>query len=75
VTASGELHPTEAELRSEMTGRVDIRVGERRDVVRLPVRAVTRPLVASAKRSPLARGRTIGSAVTDLGPEDTQKTS
>ena len=32
-----ELDPTDAELRPEMTARVDIRVGERRDVVRLPV--------------------------------------
>ena len=35
-----ELDPTTAELRPEMTARVDIRVGERRDVVRLPVSAL-----------------------------------
>ena len=35
-----ELDPTDAELRPEMTARVDIRVGERRDVVRLPVNAL-----------------------------------
>ncbi len=35
-----ELNPTDAELRPEMTARVDIRVGERRDVVRLPVNAL-----------------------------------
>ena len=34
------LDPTGAELRPEMTARVDIRVGERRNVVRLPVNAV-----------------------------------
>lgn len=35
-----ELDPTDVELRPEMTARVDIRVGERHDVVRLPVDAV-----------------------------------
>ena len=35
-----ELDPAGAELRPEMTARVDIRVGERRDVVRLPVSAL-----------------------------------
>lgn len=35
-----ELDPSAAELRPEMTARVDIRVGERRDVVRLPVNAL-----------------------------------
>ena len=35
-----ELDPTAAELRPEMTARVDIRVGERHDVVRLPVNAL-----------------------------------
>ena len=35
-----ELDPNDAELRPEMTARVDIRVGERRDVLRLPVNAV-----------------------------------
>lgn len=35
-----ELDPAAAELRPEMTARVDIRVGERRDVVRLPVNAL-----------------------------------
>ena len=35
-----ELEPTTAELRPEMTARVDIRVGERQDVVRLPVSAL-----------------------------------
>ena len=35
-----ELDPTNAELRPEMTARVDIRVGERRNVVRLPVNAL-----------------------------------
>ena len=35
-----ELDPADAELRPEMTARVDIRVGERRDVVRLPVNAL-----------------------------------
>ena len=34
------LDPTDAELRPEMTARVDIRVGERRDVIRLPVNAL-----------------------------------
>ncbi len=34
------LDPTDAELRPEMTARVDIRVGERRDVIRLPVSAL-----------------------------------
>ena len=34
------LDPTDAELRPEMTARIDIRVGERRDVVRLPVNAL-----------------------------------
>ena len=34
------LDPTDAELRPEMTARVDIRVGERRGVVRLPVNAL-----------------------------------
>ena len=34
------LDPTEVELRPEMTARVDIRVGERQDVLRLPVTAV-----------------------------------
>ena len=35
-----ELEPTVAELRPEMTARVDIRVGERQDVLRLPVSAL-----------------------------------
>ncbi|MCY4662181.1 MAG: efflux RND transporter periplasmic adaptor subunit [Acidobacteria bacterium] len=35
-----ELNPTGAELRPEMTARVDILVGDRRDVVRLPVNAL-----------------------------------
>lgn len=35
-----ELDPATAELRPEMTARVDIRVGERRDIVRLPVSAL-----------------------------------
>ena len=35
-----EMDPATAELRPEMTARVDIRVGERRDVVRLPVSAL-----------------------------------
>ena len=35
-----ELDPVDAELRPEMTARVDIRVGERRNVVRLPVNAL-----------------------------------
>ena len=35
-----ELDPAAAELRPEMTARVDIRVGERQDVVRLPVNAL-----------------------------------
>ena len=35
-----ELDPTAAELRPEMTARVDIRVGARRAVVRLPVSAL-----------------------------------
>ena len=35
-----DLDPAAAELRPEMTARVDIRVGERRDVVRLPVTAL-----------------------------------
>ena len=35
-----ELDPAAAELRPEMTARVDIRVGERRGVVRLPVSAL-----------------------------------
>ena len=35
-----ELDPTDAELRPEMTARVDILVGEREDVVRLPVNAI-----------------------------------
>ena len=35
-----EMDPSAAELRPEMTARVDIRVGERRDVVRLPVSAL-----------------------------------
>ena len=35
-----ELDPTDAELRPEMTARVDIRVGERHNVVRLPVNAL-----------------------------------
>ncbi len=34
------LDPTHAALRPEMTARVDIRVGERRNVVRLPVNAL-----------------------------------
>lgn len=34
------LDPTDAGLRPEMTARVDIRVGERRDVIRLPVSAL-----------------------------------
>ena len=34
------LDPTDAELRPEMTARVDIRVGERPDVIRLPVNAL-----------------------------------
>ncbi len=34
------LDPTDAALRPEMTARVDIRVGERADVLRLPVSAV-----------------------------------
>ena len=36
---SVELEPTAADLRPEMTARVDIRVGERQDVLRLPVNA------------------------------------
>ena len=35
-----ELDPAAADLRPEMTARVDIRVGERQDVVRLPVNAL-----------------------------------
>ena len=35
-----ELDPADADLRPEMTARVDIRVGERQDVVRLPVNAL-----------------------------------
>ena len=35
-----ELDPTDVELRPEMTARVDILVGDRQDVVRLPVNAV-----------------------------------
>ena len=35
-----ELDPADAELRPEMTARVDIRVGERRDAIRLPVNAL-----------------------------------
>ena len=35
-----ELDPANADLRPEMTARVDIRVGERQDVVRLPVNAL-----------------------------------
>lgn len=35
-----EMDATDADLRPEMTARVDIRVGERPDVVRLPVSAV-----------------------------------
>ena len=34
------LDSTDAELRPEMTARVDIRVGERKDVLRLPVNAI-----------------------------------
>ena len=35
-----ELDPADVELRPEMTARVDIQVGERSDVVRLPVNAL-----------------------------------
>ena len=35
-----ELDTTDADLRPEMTARVDIRVGERRDVIRVPVNAL-----------------------------------
>ena len=35
-----ELDPSDADLRPEMTARVDILVGERRDVVRVPINAV-----------------------------------
>ena len=65
-----ELDSTDAELRPEMTARVDIRVGERRDVVRLPVNALfERDGLVTVN---LRYGRRLESRQVELGAQNEQ---
>ena len=63
-----ELDPADAELRPEMTVRVDILVGERRDVLQVPVNAVFHDDGLTVVR--VLRGKRLESRQVELGEQN-----